>query len=318
MTEPFEWGVHVLRPVGTSEVDLLLRAGFTRITVPVPWRWAEPRRGSWDLAPLDHFLAPFRDAGLPLQASLGPAMPHALPDHASADDPDFVDRAAAAAGRLAAGLPDITVFRVETDLNAAAWFERLVTRRRRGARWADAGFRSALLAAVCSAVRSARPDAELRATVHAGLPGWRGAVRRWAGAGVRLDRLGLTLQPCFFLPDPALAQRCGDAVREAADLVPAVEVARVAYPTRGARFSPREQRRFLEIGARAARDAGAVGFHWWALRDQAHDDPILGYWSPSQERSYGMLYYDGVGKPAADALRVLATGDRFGEGSRAG
>ena len=187
MTEPFEWGVHVLRPVGTSEVDLLLRAGFTRITVPVPWRWAEPRRGSWDLAPLDHFLAPFRDAGLPLQASLGPAMPHALPDHASADDPDFVDRAAAAAGRLAAGLPDITVFRVETDLNAAAWFERLVTRRRRGARWADAGFRSALLAAVCSAVRSARPDAELRAT-HADLEAFADGVAAAQSRGEVADR----------------------------------------------------------------------------------------------------------------------------------
>lgn len=318
MTEPFEWGVHVLRPVGPAEVALLLRAGLSRVTVPVPWRWAEVRRGSWDLAPLDHFLAPFRDAGLPLQASLGPAMPHALPDHASADDVDFVERYAAACGRLAADLPDVTVFRLETDLNGAAWVERLITRRRRGARWADAGFRAALIVAVCEAVRAARPDASLRATVHAGLPRWRSAVRRWLAAGARIDRLGLTLQPCFFLPDPSLAVRCGEAVAEAKDLVASVEVARVAYPTKGARFSPREQRRFLEIGARAAQDAGAAGFHWWALRDQAHDDPILGYWSPAQERSYGMLYYDGVGKPAADALRVLATGDRFGEGSLAG
>ena len=102
------------------------------------------------------------------------------------------------------------------------------------------------------------------------------------------------------------------------DASPAVEIARTAYPTRGARFTPRRQRRYLELAARSAQDAGAAGLHWWALRDQAHDDPILRYWTPPQERHYGLLYYDGVEKPAADALRVLATGDRYGEGSMAG
>jgi hypothetical protein len=183
-----------------------------------------------------------------------------------------------------------------------------------------------LLRAAVEAVKVARPDASVRVTVHVGLPGWRGELRRWIRDGLRFDRLGLTVQPCFFLPDPELAARCGEAVVEAittlrgelGDDAPAVEIARTAYPTKGSRFTPRRQRRFMELAAKSAQDAGAEGLHWWALRDQAHDDPILRYWTPSQERHYGLLYYDGVEKPVADTLRVLATGDRFGEGERIG
>ena len=326
MTEGFEWGVHVLRPVTPRELFLLQRMGIDRVTVPLPWRWTEPRPGSWELAPLDHFLEPLRTAQLPLQGLLGPAMAHALPDHAlDVDAPGFVERFAEACGTIASRCSDITVFRVESEVNAAAWWERLVTRRRRGTRWTDPGFRSELIRSAVASVRAARPDAEIRVTVHAGLPGWRGELRTWIRDGLRFDRLGLTLQPCFFLPDPELAVRCGEAVKEARQVVAhalpesvPVEVARVAYPTRGSRFTPRRQRRFLELAAESLQPAGAAGLHWWALRDQAHDDPILRYWTPAQERHYGMLYYDGVEKPVADAVRVLATGDRFGEGSLAG
>lgn len=327
MSAGFEWGAHVLRPVSPRELLLLRRHGINRVTVPLPWRWAEPQRGNWQMAPLDHFLAPLRTAGLPLQGALGPVMAHALPDHAlSADEPGFVERFAAASAELARLTPDITVFRVESELNAAAWWERLGTRRRRGQVWTDAGFRSALLRAAVEAVKAARPDASVRVTVHAGLPGWKGELRRWIRDGLRFDRLGLTVQPCFFLPDPELAARCGEAVAEAiatlhqelGDDIPGVEIARTAYPTRGARFTPRRQRRFLELAAQSVQAAGSEGLHWWALRDQAHDDPILRYWTPSQERHYGLLYYDGVEKPVADAVRVLATGDRFGEGTRTG
>lgn len=325
MSESFEWGVHVLRPVGPQELALIRRAGISRVSVPLPWRWTEPQRGNWQLAALDHFLSPLREAGLPLQGLLGPAMAHALPDHAlDVDAPDFAARFATACGAIAERVPDITVFRVESELNAAAWWERVGTRRRRGNAWRDASFRCELLRSAVGAVRGARPDAEIRVTLHAGVPGWRSELQRWLREGVEFDRLGLTLQPCFLLPDPALATRCGDAVLEAKEVLATgsskatVEVSRVAYPTRGSRFTPRRQRNFLEEAARSAQQAGAVGLHWWALRDQAHDDPILRYWTPAQERHYGMLYYDGVEKPVADALRVLATGDRFGEGTRAG
>jgi len=317
----FEWGVHVLRPVTDHELALLARLGITRVTVPLPWRWTEPQRGNWQLAPLDHFLAPLRASGLPLQGALGPVMAHALPDHASDPDaPDFIERFAAACGEIAARTPDIGVFRVESELNAAAWWERLATRRRRGERWTDPGFRSALLRRAVDAVKQARPDAEVRVTVHAGIPGWRRELSRWIRDGLTFSRLGVTVQPCFFLPDPSLAARCGEAMSEATAALHAagvqvpVEVARTAYPTRGARFTPRRQREFLEEGARSLEQSGAAGLHWWALRDQAHDDPILRYWTPPQERHYGLLYYDGVEKPVSESLRVLATGDRFGEG----
>jgi hypothetical protein len=327
VTAPFEWGAHVLRPVTPPELFLLRRQGVNRVTVPLPWRWTEPQPGNWQMAPLDHFLAPLRAAKLPLQGALGPAMPHALPDHALAvDGPGFVASFASSCAEIARRTPDIAVFRVEAELNAAPWWERLVTRRRRGAIWRDPGFRSALLRTAVDAVRAARPDAEIRVTVHASLPGWRGELQRWIRDGLRFDRLGLTLQPCFFLPDPDLAARCGEAVEQAIALLrhaypqspPSVEIARTAYPTRGPRFTPRRQRAYFERAAEAVQGSGGGGLHWWALRDQAHDDPVLGYWTPAQERHYGLLYYDGVAKPAADALRVLATGDRFGEGSLAG
>jgi hypothetical protein len=320
VTEPFERGVHLLRPAAAEEAALLSITGLQRVTFYAPWRWTEFRRGTLDLTSLDHFLAPLREAQLPLQAVLGPAMPHLLPDHAAADQPDFIQRFAAWMAQIAAALPDLRVFRVEDDLNAAFLWDGLRTRKRRGRCWRDPGFRLELLRACGAAVRESRPDAELRITVHVGIPGWAAELRRWLAGGVVCDRLGLTINPCGLLADPEMAERVGEAVEEAIEVLRAagsdapVEVSRTGYGTFRRAWSPRRQREFLERAHESARRAGAVGVHWWALRDQAHDDPILGYWTPARERHMGLLFYDSVPKPAMDELRVLATGGRFGEG----
>ncbi len=314
-----DFGLHLRRPVSAEEAAGLRRMGLSTVTVPLSWRWAETREGQWDLASVDHFLAPLRAADVPLQGSLGPAFTHWLPEHVvaqgSADAADFVPRLAAACARLAAGCPDIAVFRVEDALNGAWLWDGLRTRRRRGRAWRDAGFRDDLLAACLDAVRAARPDAELRITLDASLPGWRRTLRRWASRGLAADRLGLRVDPCRHLADPALAARAGEAVAQAIALWPGpVEVSHLTYSTRNANFSPRRQREFLVEAARSAQEAGAAGLHWGPLRDQAWDDPMLGYWVPERERSVGLAYYDGTPKAALDELRVLSTGDRFGEG----
>ena len=316
----FEFGVHLLRPVSADEASLLATTGLARVTFFAPWRWLEQRRGNVDATSMDHFLAPLRAAGVPLQAVLGPAMPHLLPDHAAAADGDFVPRFAAYCGAAAKALEDVRVFRVEDDLNAAFLWDGLRTRKRRGRQWRDPAFRTSLLRQAVLAVREARPDAEIRVTLHAGIPGWPAELRRWLTGGVAIDRLGLTVNPCGLLADPEMADRVGEAVAEARDELDAagsdapVEVSRTGYGTYRSAWSPRRQREFLERATEAARSAGAAGLHWWALRDQAHDDPILKYWTPARERHMGLLFYDSVPKPAMDELRVLATGDRFGEG----
>jgi len=320
VSSSFEHGVHLLRPAAPEEARLLAVTGLQRVTVHAPWRWTEFRRGTFDLASLDHFLAPLREAGLPLQAILGPAMPHLLPDHVAAADGDFGPRFATWVGRIAAALPDVGVFRVEDELNGAFLWDGLRTRKRRGATWRDPAVRLGLLRAACTAVREARPDAEVRITAHAGIPGWRADLRRWLAGGVSFDRLGLTVNPCGVLPDPEMADRLGEAVTQALEVLreagcdAPVEVSRTGYGTLRRGWSPRRQREFLERAHASVQRAGGVGLHWWALRDQAHDDPIHGYWTPARERHMGLLFYDSVPKPAMDELRVLATGARFGEG----
>ena len=299
--------------------------GVNRLTVDLPWRWIGGiSAGSRQWAPLDHFLDPLRECGLPIQGILGPGMPHLLPDavlaDGGADHPDYIERFTAYCGDVARRLDWIDTFRVEDELNAAPHYESFVTRRRRGLAWRKTDFRLRLLRASVDAVRAARPDADIRATIHASLPGWKVELRRWLAAGIELDRLGLSLRPCFVLPDPALAERVGEALEEAREVLaagpwtkPALEIARIGYPTHRGFFSPRKQREFLDIAARQARAGGALGLHWWSLRDQAHPDPILGYWPPAQERHFGLQYYDGTDKAAMDEFRVVATGDRFGE-----
>lgn len=312
-----DFGLHLQRPVDAAEATELRRLGLAHVTVPLSWRWAETKPGLWDLSSVDHFLAPLRGAGVPLQGALGPAYTHLLPDHVvaagSADAPGFVDRCAAAAGRMAAEVPDITVFRVEDVLNGAWLWDGLRTRRRRGKAWRDAGFRRDLLGSLLSAARAARPDAQLRVTVDATLPRWRKAL---AGlSDLPIERVGLRIDPCRLLPDPRMASRAGEAVAQAREHTDRpVEIAHLTYATRSAAFSPRRQREFLVAAAESAASAGAVGLHWGPLRDQAWDDPMLGYWVPERERFCGLAYYDGTAKAALDELRVLATGDRFGEG----
>ena len=317
MSPTFEWGVQLLRPVSEEQARSLAQRGLDRIPVHLPWRWWEQRRGVLDAKTTDWFLRPLRAERLPLLGVLGPALPHLLPDHAlTVDDADFVARFSRACADAVALFPDIDVFRVEGELNAAP-LERRITRRRRGRAWADPAFGAELLRSATGSVRAARPDACIQITVHASVPGWRRHLQRWLRAGVVFDRLGLVLQPALLLPDPELGRRVGDAVAQAQRIVGPgvpVEVAKIGYPTTGPRFTPRTQREFLVIAADAARASGAAGLTWWALRDQAHHDPMLRYWTPAQQRRYGLLYFDGTPKPAADELRVLATGDRFGGG----
>ena len=173
----------------------------------------------------------------------------------------------------------------------------------------------------CEAVRDARPDAEIRVTIRPGVVGWKTDLVRTLRAGPLFDVLGLTLPSSFLLPDPDLSGDIGEWVAEVREVLQGVgredlpiEVARCGYPTHRKRFSPKAQREYLVGAAQSARSAGACGFHWWSLRDQAHDDPVLRYWTPEGERHLGLLYYDSTPKPAMDELRVLATGDRFGGG----
>jgi hypothetical protein len=221
---------------------------------------------------------------------------------------------------MAAHCGDIAVFRVEEDLNAAFWWDGLRTRRRSGRVWRDPSFRRRLLQGACDAIREVRPEAELRLTFRPGVPGWKRDLSRIARAGLPISRLGLSLPASGFFADPALGNDIGPWVEDAREILRAagcdwaLEVARCAYPTHRSRFSPRAQREYLAYAAASAETAGSDGFHWWALRDQAHDDPILGYWTPDSDRHMGLLYYDSTPKPAMDEFRVLATGDRFGEG----
>ena len=325
MTASFEWGVHVLRPLTPEDVLFLEQAGLSQVSVPISWRWAERRRGVLDFASIEHFVRPLQGAQRPVQGLLGPGMPHLLPDwvlgEGGVDAEEYSSWFAAWCAAAVRALPWIRVWRVEDNLNAAFAWEGLRTRRRRGRAWRDPGFRLALLQQACAAVRSASETAELRLTVHAGIPRWRSRLKAWLDSDLRFDRLGLTLQPCMLLPDPAMADRIGEATEQALSLMQAagrgdvpVEIGRTGYATARRSFSPRRQREFLVQAGQAARDAGAAGLHWWALRDQAHDDPILGYWTPEQERHMGLLFYDSTPKPVADELRVLATGDRFGVG----
>ena len=314
-----DFGLHLLRPVSATEATDLRRLGLAAVTVPLSWRWAETQAGRWDFASIEHFLEPLRAAKVPLQGSLGPAFTHLLPEHVvaegSADAERFVTRFADATARIAAACPDIAVFRVEDGLNGAWLWDGLRTRRRRGRAWRDRGFRLELLLATVDAVRRARPDAELRVTLDASLPRWRRTLAEWTAAGVSFDRLGLRIDPARLVPDPGLSARAADVViqaRRATDKP--VEIARVIYPTQGRGLSPRRQREFLVGAAESAAEAGAVGLHWGPLRDQAWPDPMLGYWVPERERYCGLAYYDGTPKAALDELRVLATGDRFGEG----
>lgn len=315
--EGFRLGVHVLRPVSRDEAAQLARAGVTPAVVHLPWRWTEKVRGQLDLSSVEHFLAPLQEAGVPLLGVLGPGMPHLLPDwllkQGGVDCADYAERFTEHCGQLAAALP-LTAFRVEDELNAAWPWEAVRTRRRRGRGWRDPRLRSAILARATAAVRQARPDATIQVTARTGVPGWRREVARWTRAGAQFDELGLALLPSAWLPDPELAEAVGDAVEAGLALCPRVVVSRTGYATASARFTPRGQREYLEHAVAAADRAGAAGLQWWALRDQAHDDPLLGYWTPSRERHMGLLYYDGLPKAAMDAFRVLATGARFGEG----
>ncbi len=325
-----EWGVHVQRPVSAAEVDLLEQAGVQVITVPILWRWIERDEGRIDFAAVRHLLAPFMGRPFRIQGLLGPAMPHALPEWLMArggvDAPDFMGRFAQYCALVAHETPELDLVRVEDELNSSHPWETLRTRRRRGRRWRDRSFIAELLLTSCASLRDARPDLSLRVTLQAGSLGWKRDMASWLAQGLRVDRIGLSLSPCGWRPEPRLAERIAQALAQARSILERhedlgepgeLEVARVAYPTHRAAWTPRRQRQFLVQAVAAAQRGGAVGFHWSSLRDQAYDDPSLRYWTPTTQRHEGLLYYDGSPKPIMDELRVLATGDRFGEGGAA-
>ncbi len=322
-----EWGVHVQRPVSAAEVALLEQAGVQVVTVPLYWRWIERVEGRTDFASVRHLLAPLVGGPFRIQGLLGPAMPHALPDwliaRGGVDASDFLGGFARYCAHVVHELPELDLVRVEDELNSAHPWETVRTRRRRGKRWRDRSFSAELLLTSCAALRDARDDVSLRVTLQAGSLGWKRDLSSWLAQGLRVDRLGISLAPCAWRPDPRLAERIGRALSEASALLAAhdgaceateLEVSRVSYPTHRAAWTPRRQREFLVKAVASASRAGAVGFHWSSLRDQAYDDPSLGYWTPASQRHEGLLYYDGSSKPIMDELRVLATGDRFGEG----
>jgi hypothetical protein len=323
-----EWGVQIHRAVSPAEVQLLGRAGVQRLTVPLPWAWAERKRGVWDLASVDHFLEPVRDSALALQGVLGPGISERWPpwvvESGGADAADYTEWFVDYCREMVQRCPDISVFRVEEDLNSAFWWDGLRTRRRVGRLWRDPSFRRLLLERCCAAIWEVRPEVELRVTFRPGIPGWKRDLSRLARTGLPIARLGLSLPASSIFADPELGADVGAWIQEARAILDSsggnemqVEVARCGYPTHRSRYSPRAQREFLAHAANAAAAARSAGFHWWALRDQAHDDPILGYWTPDSERHMGLLYYDSTPKPSMDEFRVLATGDRFGEGGGA-
>jgi hypothetical protein len=320
-----EWGIQIQRAVSEREVALLVQAGIQRVTVPLSWGWVERTRGSWNFAAVDHFLAPLLGGGVPLQGVLGPGISERWPPWVlkggGADASDYVENFARYCAATVRECNEISVFRVEEDLNAAFWWDGLRTRRRRGQVWRDPSFRRVLLQESCQAIIEARPDVELRLTFRPGLPGWKKDLARLAKAALPVARIGLTLPSSSLFSDPQLGRDVGGWVSEARSILDEagattvqLEVARCGYPTHRRRFSPRHQREFLVEASSTAEEAGSAGFHWWSLRDQAHDDPVLGYWTPDSERHMGLLYYDSTPKPAMDELRVLATGDRFGQG----
>ena len=328
-----EWGVHVVRPISPAEVGALEQAGVNVVTVPLSWRWMESAADRFDMAAIRHLLASFSGSSVRLQGLLGPVMPHALPqwllDRGGIDVQEFGSFFARYCTRVVQELPEISLFRVEDELNAAHPWETLRTRRRRGRRWRDSSFRSELLLTACAAGRHARPDAALRVTLRAGVPGWQRELRSWLRQGLVVERIGVSMSPCSWLPDPSLGSRVGRAVEDARAAIAAqqygaleqpceIEVSRISYPTHRQMWTPRRQREFLGTSVAAARRSGASGFHWSSLRDQSYDDPSLGYWTPGRERHEGLLYYDGSPKPVMDEFRVVATGDRFGEGAATG
>lgn len=325
-----EWGVHIQRPVSEAEVVLLERAGVGVVTVPLSWRWIERAEGRTDFAAVRHLLAPLMGSSFRIQGLLGPAMPHALPEwliaRGGVDAPDFLGRFAQYCAHVVHELPELDLVRVEDELNSAHPWETMRTRRRRGKRWRDRSFSAELLLTSCAALRDARDDISLRVTLQAGSLGWKRDLSAWLAQGLLVDRIGLSLSPCARRPDPRLAERIARSLAEARTVVaahddageaPELELSRVSYPTHRSAWTPRRQREFLVEAAASASRAGAVGFHWSSLRDQAYDDPSLRYWTPASQRHEGLLYYDGSPKPIMDELRVLATGDRFGEGGGA-
>ena len=324
---PVEWGVHVLRPITVEGAQALACVGVDRITVHLPWRWLEGKRHRWEWAGLEHFLSPLRESGVPLQGILGPSMPHLMPawvqDQGGVDAPDYVEWFTDYCRRTVEHLSWISVFRVEDEINSAWGRERLRTRRRRGRAWGRSSFRRRLLAAGVGAVRDQRPEAEVRLTLRLDHGSWNRELMGWWKTKISFDRLGLCLPSPALRPRTDMGTQVDEVVREVRAILgssprpihPPIELSRVGFPTHRQSFSPRHQRLFLAgIGAAVGR-CDLQGLHWGALRDQAHDDPLLGYWSPADERHLGLQYYDGMPKPALDELRALATGDRFGGGA---
>lgn len=306
--------VRVHRPLADEAVLRLVRDGVSEVVLPVAWRSVEPRAGQWEGRGLDHLLEGVRRHGLPFSLALGPMRPDRLPrwvdERGGVDAADFPERFAAFAALVAAHVADTRAIRVEEAHHAVPW-EAMFWRTRRGEASRSAAGPLRWIAAALRAIGESRPGLPRLVVIDAGLPGWRDGLGGLRGAGVEADRLVVCKHHFGLLPDPRLAASWGGVMASARALCPWPVDAELAAPTHRERFSPARQAEWVRIAAAAALDAGAVRLGWAALRDQAHDDPQLGYWVPDRQRHLGLWYYDGTPKPAWDEWLAAARERRF-------
>ncbi|MCK6529877.1 hypothetical protein L6R50_20730 [Myxococcota bacterium] len=311
------WGVRTLRLLTLDQCRLLKEKGIDWVRIPLPWSFVERRRGQRDWAPTDRWLSAPLESGLSVLGIVGEGFAHATPAWVEGEGgiqaPDHARRLADYVSDVVSRYPAVRGWQVEECLNGWAW-EVLGSRRRKGRGWADAATRLRLLREAAEAVRRADAGAKVHVTVTADLPGWRRSAAEWRDAGLRIDVLGLSLFPCRVVPLPSLASRVGEAVHAAREIagIPEIEISATGFPTHRDPWTHARQREYLAGAAREAREAGAAGFFVSHLRDQAHDDPELGYWMPDQARNLGIWRYDGTPKAAFDELRVVIREDRYG------
>ncbi len=308
-------GITLLRPVDRALASTLAEARLGRVAIHLPWAWVEDREGRWDPRGTDRLLAPLREAGLPIHGILGPAMPHLLPlwlhRSGGVDRPDFIERFADYCARVADRERDIRSFRIEDEVHSACW-EAVRTRRRVGRAWWSRSFADRLLSKAITAVRAVRPDATLELTLSARAP-WTGlAMRRLVALAPAIDEVGLGHLAHGLLPGVDRGETLGEAVAQARARLPwPVGVSRLGHPVDLGRRTPRLQADYLVRASQSVEAAGGAGLTWASLRDQAHDDPSLGYWPPAWERSLGLRSYDGTPRVGWEELRRLSRGGRF-------
>lgn len=302
--------VRLRRPLSDELSLRLAKAGITDVLVPILWRRVERQEGQWDWRGLEHDLGPLRAAGLRPSFVLGPLrtdmLPPALGRAGGADAPEFLERFCAFVRAVRAQHPGVAL-RIDDGTNAAGYAVRL-TRTRAGRLWNDARARVEVLFRACS---EAQPSPR-EISIECAEPGWEGELKRVLDRGVAVDRVVLGHRGAAFLPDPALGAQWGDRVVAAREISGVPIDAELGWPTHRPWFTPARQAEWWRVAAAAALKAGAARIIASDLRDQAHDDPSLGYWLPDSDRHRGLWYYDGTAKPAWAEFLAVGRGGRFG------